>query len=221
METPSTKTILNVTLIVAIFVIGKKLGQKLGIFNTVADDTANQLNTGSTENINNTSNNAPPGLSLNPNYWKAIYKSIKPPVNGKKILNSLILYGTNPTNLNQIKQLSVSNLINAFIPKSITLTNIAISNMTRIAKLNTLEQTYAVLCLKVYDSKGLFKDDPDKTTSVFQLLNSKAQISYFSYVFTKIFDKDLFSYLNQFLNSEELTKISNIIKNKPLYTNIK
>lgn len=221
MEAPSTKTILNVTLIVAIIVIGKKVGEKLGIFNTVADDTANQLDAGSTESITNVSTSAPVGLSLNPNYWKAIFRSIKPKIGGKEALKSLTITGTNPINVNQIKSLTVSNLTSAFLPKSLTLVTDTISNMSKVLKLNGLEQTYAVLCLKLYDSKGLFYDNPDKVNSVFQLLNSKAQISYLSFVFNKLFDKDLLSYLKQFLNSDELAKISNIIKNKPLYTNIK
>jgi len=221
MKVPETKTILNATLIIAILVIGKKVGEKLGIFNTASDNIANELDQGSTANINNVSLSAPVGLSLNPNYWKAIYKSIKPKVTGKQILKSLTIFGTNPISLAQNKSLTMSNITSAFFPKSLTLVTSTLANMSNVLKLNTLEQTYAVLCLKIYDSKGLFKDDPDKVNSVFQLLNSKAQISYMSFVFNKIFDKDLFTYLTQFLNSDELAKISNIIKNKQLYTNIK
>lgn len=222
MKTPDTKTILNITLIVAIVVVGKKLGEKLGIFNTTADTTAEQLETGSTENITNVTTTAPVGLSLNPNYWKAIFKSIKPFPSGLKILHSLTIYGTNPLKPTEFSALTLTNVLKTFIP-IYGLVNIAneVNKLTTLKKLNTLEQTYAVLCAKIYDSKGVLSDEPDRVYSVFQTLNSKAQISYLSSVFTKCYDKDLLTYLTQFLNSTELTKIYNILKNKPLYINLK
>lgn len=222
MKTPDTKTILNVSLIIAIILVGKKIGGKLGLWNTAEDTTANALDTGSTENITNVTTSAPVGLSLNPNYWKAIFNSVKPKPDGLKILHSLTIFGTNPLKQNEYTILTIENFFKTFIPVY-NLVNVKneLDKITKLKKLNTLEQTYAALCLKIYDSKGFFSDDPDRVNGVFMQLNSKAQISYLSNVFNKIFDKDLLTYLQQFLNNTEQTKIYNIIKNKPLYTNLK
>jgi hypothetical protein len=222
MKAPDTKTILNITLIVAIIVVGKKLGEKLGIFNTTEDTTAAALETGSTENISNVSSTAPVGLSLNPNYWKAIFKSVKPFPSGLKMLHSLTIFGTDPLKPQQYSVLTVENFLKTFIPVyNLVNAKNELDKISKLKKLNSLEQTYAALCMKIYDSKGFFSDNPDRLNGVFQQLNSKAQISYLSMVFNKVFDKDLTTYLTTFLNSTELTKISNIIKNKPLYTNLK
>lgn len=222
MKAPDTKTILNVSLIIAIILVGKKIGEKLGIFETKQDVTALELETGSTENVQNTSSTAPVGLALNPNYWISIYKSINinrqskglPKLTGKEILKSLTIAGTNPAlpikeNLSLLDK-SIKALL--FIPNYLK----DLLNDVKSKNLNPLEQTYAILCYKIYDSKGIFNDEEDSIYNSFQILNSKAQISYLSNTFSKIYNKDLLSYLKNFLNSDELTKIYQIIKNKPL-----
>jgi hypothetical protein len=222
MKAPDTKTILNITLVIAIIVVGKKLGEKFGLFKTTDDKTAEQLDTGATGDTSNVTTTAPTGLALNPNYWKNIYASIKPKVTGAQILKSLTILGTNPLKPTEPASIITgANLLKLLVPPYaiVDFTN-QINTISKVKKLNTLEQTYAILAAKIYDSKGIFADEPDKLNSVFQQLNSKAQISYLSFVFNKIYDKDLFTYLTQFLNSTELTKISNIIKNKAFYKNI-
>ena len=224
MKTPDTKTILNVTLIVAIIVVGKKLGETLGLFKTQADTTAEELESGSTANVTDTSATAPVGLALNPLYWKSIYKAIndqlkkqnKPVLTGKQLLNSLTIEGTNPLQLLN-KEITVLDFIKKIVPDKFLNVDTKLKAFTT---LNTLELTYGVLCIQIKESKGIFLDDPEIINGVFQKLNSKAQISFLSNVFLKMYNLDLLSYLKNFLNSEEQTKIYKIIKNKPLYKNI-
>ena len=230
MKAPDTKTILNITLVIAIVVVGKKIGEKFGLFKTTDDTTAATLDTGSTADTTDTSVTAPVGLSLNPNYWKNItINIIKPKLvniygkdNWSKHVSSNLykLSGIEFTTNNVPSIYTFDNLIKLLAPPyavySITK---QINEIAKVKKLNILEQAYAVLCFKIYDSKGVLYDEPDKLNGVLNICNSKFQTSYLSYVFFKMYDKDLISFLNTYMNSVELTKVYNILKNKPFALN--
>lgn len=229
MKTPDTKTILNLTLIAAIILVGKKIGDKLHLWDTAADTTSKALDEGSTSDITNVSSAAPVGLALNPKYWQYIYASAKKElakkkinITGKEVLHSLTIFGTNPLKPSEITVLTPFDIVKSFVPiYNIYNAKNKIDEFLKTKKLDTLQQTYAVLCMQIENSKGIFSDDPERINSVFQRLNSKAQISYLSGVFLLLYGKDLLSYLQTFLNTDEQAKIYNIIKNKPLYANLK
>jgi hypothetical protein len=235
MKAPDTKTILNITLVIAIIVVGKKVGEALGLFKTSEDKKAEELDLGTTASALDTSSTAPVGLSLNPNYWKYILKSISDKLvsQGKNKLTGnqagilLTISGTQPFSRENLllgtkygsKSKFFINNITKFIPipEAIKTASVAIYDKIVSKKLDPLQKTYAPLAYKIYNSKGIFSDDPEIVNSVFQQLKSKLQISYLSDTYIKMYDKDLFTYLQQFLNTEEQTKIYNILKNKPLY----
>ena len=68
----------------------------------------------------------------------------------------------------------------------------------------------------IWDSKGFFKDNTGKLYNQFQQLGSQAQISYLADVFQTKYNRDMWSYVQDFTNNEEQNKIYNIIKSKPL-----
>jgi hypothetical protein len=69
---------------------------------------------------------------------------------------------------------------------------------------------------QIYDSKGFFNDNEEKLFDAFQKTRNQAQISYVSGVFQRDYKRDLFSFLQKFLSVEELDKVYQIIKGKPL-----
>jgi hypothetical protein len=185
MKAPDTKTILNITLVIAIIVVGKKIGEKLGLFNTKQDQQAAELeqgSTGSTEVVNPQN----PALALNPNY----YKTIAAEYNKKQIsLNKSKLTAADFTKLLSIMPSVYPNLWNLQLDKVV---------------------------FDIRNSKGLFDDNETALYGKFQQMKSQFMISYVSDLFLKRYNKDMWSYITDFTNSDEQAKIYNIIKNKPL-----
>jgi hypothetical protein len=70
---------------------------------------------------------------------------------------------------------------------------------------------------RLYDSEGTFNDDEDSLMSVFNDIQTQYQLSYISGIFKSVYNKDLLTYLNGFLNAKELSYIYAIVKNYPLY----
>lgn len=217
MKAPDTKTILNITLIVGVFIVGKKILEKLGFLDDQNDKIAKELDEGSTSNVVNISPNAPVGLALNPNYWKSIIRAYN---------NGLVAKGLPKlTGAGIVKILTFTTpLPNA----KFTLTGLIYSSPLASVKLSQLielqkkrpttqwENTYLFLAFKIKEAKGLFVDNPEIVFNCFQQLFSKTQISYLADIFQVYYNQDLTSYLNDFLDSAEMTKIYNIIKNKKL-----
>ena len=185
MKAPDTKTILNITLVIAIIVIGKKLGEKFGIFETKEDKQAENLEQGSTTDtaIVNVSN---PALSLNPNYYKTIAKKYN--ANQKK-LNKPVLTAADFTKLLSINPSVAPNYWNLQLDKVV---------------------------FDIRNSKGIFDDNETALFNKFQIMKSQFMISYVVNLFQKSYNKDMWSYIQEFTNSDEQAKIYNIIKNKPL-----
>lgn len=69
---------------------------------------------------------------------------------------------------------------------------------------------------QVYDSKGFFNDDEDKLTGVFKAINYKTQVSQLAEYFFNTYKKDLYGFMNSFLdNDTEFVPIINIVNAKP------
>tara|TARA_R110000868_G_scaffold402001_1_gene677901 strand:+ start:739 stop:1278 length:540 start_codon:yes stop_codon:yes gene_type:complete len=69
----------------------------------------------------------------------------------------------------------------------------------------------------LYDSKGFFYDDPERTYNIFRLIQTQYQLAIVASIFSTKYNKDLLTYLKSFLNAEELNIIVNIVKNYPKY----
>ena len=74
------------------------------------------------------------------------------------------------------------------------------------------------LSQKIWDAKGLFNDDEESLYGVFRQIKTQSQISYLSDVFFQETGKDLYEFLNSFLNSDELSKLSDRLNQLPVYT---
>ena len=69
---------------------------------------------------------------------------------------------------------------------------------------------------QIYDSKGFFNDNEEQLYDAFQKTKNQAQISYVSGIFQRDYKRDLFSFLQKFLAPDELSKVYQIIKGKPI-----
>ena len=70
---------------------------------------------------------------------------------------------------------------------------------------------------QLWDSKGFFNDNEEQAFDAFQKARNQAQISYIAGVFQRDYKRDLFSFLQSFMNEAEISKVYSIIKGKPLY----
>jgi len=64
----------------------------------------------------------------------------------------------------------------------------------------------------IYDSIGTFYDSPQQTLSAFKKINSKVGVSIVSNAFTTKYNKDMYSWLEDKLNTEEQRKVFAQIK---------
>jgi len=69
----------------------------------------------------------------------------------------------------------------------------------------------------LWDATGYFNDDEDKIYGVFRAMKTKSQVAALAKRFNQLKSKDLYSYLNEYLNDEELLKVKGIIDQKPTY----
>lgn len=212
MKAPDTKTILNISLAIGIFIVGKKLLEKFGLLDTKDDKIAEELATASGGDITNTSQNAPAGLSLNPKYWINIYANVnkvfktqgKPQLTGIEVVQLLMF--------EPYKKLSRLSFTETVLQN-----NFSIDEMLILQKkynlYNPLDATYLRAVYSIMKSKGFFKDNPSMVYGTFQKMKNRAQVSYLSKVFTQVTQQDLQTFLASFLNTTEMTKIANYLKN--------
>jgi len=66
-------------------------------------------------------------------------------------------------------------------------------------------------CKTVYDAKGIFNDDEAAVYGAFQSLKYKTQVSWMAFNFYKNYQVSLSGYLQNFLNTEELAKVSDLV----------
>ena len=64
----------------------------------------------------------------------------------------------------------------------------------------------------IYDSIGTFYDSPQQTLSGFKKINSKVGVSIVSNAFTTKYNKDMYSWLEDKLDTEEQRKVFAQIK---------
>lgn len=212
MKAPDTKTILNISLAIGIFIVGKKLLEKFGLLDTKDDKIAEELAIDSGGDTTNTSQNAPVGLALNPKYWINIYRNVnkvfisqgKPQLTGKQVVQLLMF--------EPYKKLSRLSFTETVLQN-----NFSIDEMLILQKkynlYNPLDATYLRAVYSIMKSKGFFKDNPSMVYGTFQKMKNRAQVSYLSKVFTQVTQQDLQTFLASFLNSTEMTKIANYLKN--------
>ena len=183
-----TKNIINIGLLIAGFLVVKKVLEKIGVLKTSADIKEEQqseaLETGSTTTSQVIDKNKPE-LALNPTYWKAILNDI----NKKRIAKKL--------------------------PK-LTSENIAklLTNDLAI-KTNYVYQADNIWN-QIMVSKGVFNDDENRLYNAIQKIRSQLILSFIVYRVSTRFKIDFWNFIKDFTNEAEQSKIYNIIKSKPL-----
>lgn len=180
------KNIVNIGLLIAGFLVVRKVLTTLGIVKTAQEQQeekeAGNLEAGSEKQVTKV-DTSKPELALNPNYWRTIMQDYK-----KRILKGAEI-GKDRTN----------KIFNPNLSNKKTF----VENINRAA-------------FDVKNSKGIFNDNEDALYNVFQNMKNQVQISYLADTFQKLNNKDMASYIKGFTNEEERAKIFRIIKNKPL-----
>lgn len=69
----------------------------------------------------------------------------------------------------------------------------------------------------LWDATGTFNDDEEKIYGVFRAMKTQSQVAALAKRFNQLKNKDLFGYLNDYLNETELLKVKAIIDQKPKY----
>lgn len=220
MKAPDTKTILNISLIIGIVLIGKKVLEKFGVLSSAEDKIAKDLDLGAGSDITDTTNSASPGLALAPNYWISIFSNInktlkaqkKNLLTGKQIKAFLTFEPERPITKFDFATITKGD----GILKGIFNTNKLIVLQKKAGVKEGFENSYLNLAYLIYNAKGILKDNPEIVNSAFQKLNSRAKVSYLSSIFSRAYNTDLQTYLASFLNENEISKIANYLKNKKL-----
>ena len=69
----------------------------------------------------------------------------------------------------------------------------------------------------LWDATGVFNDDEEKIYGVFRAMKTQSQVAALAKRFNQLKNKDLYGYLNDYLNESELLKVKAIIDQKPKY----
>jgi len=69
----------------------------------------------------------------------------------------------------------------------------------------------------LYDATSFYSDDEEKIYGVFRAMKTKSQVAALAKRFNQLKAKDLYGYLNDYLNESELLKVKAIIDQKPTY----
>lgn len=70
---------------------------------------------------------------------------------------------------------------------------------------------------ELWNATGYFNDDEEEIYGVFRKLKTKSQVAFLAKKFNDIKGQDLYAYLKNYLNNEELLTIKKIIDPKPKY----
>ena len=87
-------------------------------------------------------------------------------------------------------------------------------NAQDILRIVSDSSTMLRLSTEIYNAHGITNDDEDAIYNAFRQLKSQYDAQMFAGFFKQRYKKDLFSWLDSFLDSEELAKINQIIKDK-------
>lgn len=85
------------------------------------------------------------------------------------------------------------------------------SYLTKIGVSITQVQNFAA---SLYDSKGTFDDDEDNVYSIYRMMKNITVCSIVSFIFNNLYNRDLYTYLSDFLNVKELTRVLEIVNEK-------
>jgi hypothetical protein len=183
-----TKQILNIGILVAAFIVGKKLLETFGILKTAEEKKQEEqvevLEEGSSKD--QTQIQTKSNLALTPNYFTTVLK---------------FLLSKNPKFKTQTKEQQLEttkNYLKLYIGDVNTYLNYA----------KDISKSKQVWYLP---------DTEEKVYGVFRLLKSQMQISYLVYRFYELYKIDLLEYLKTFMDTEQLAQVQTIIKNKPIY----
>ena len=69
--------------------------------------------------------------------------------------------------------------------------------------------------IALYKAKGVFNDDENSVYTILKTLQDKAQLSQLAQVFLQKYKTDLITYLKDFLNEKELSRIASLVKDLP------
>ena len=69
----------------------------------------------------------------------------------------------------------------------------------------------------LWDATGTFNDDEEQIYGVFRAMKTKSQVAALAKRFNQLKSFDLYNYLENYLNEEELLKVKGIIDQKPNY----
>jgi hypothetical protein len=69
----------------------------------------------------------------------------------------------------------------------------------------------------LWDATGWYNDDEEKIYGVFREMKTQSQIAALAKRFNQLKNKDLYSYLRDYLNDTELLNVKTIIDQKPKY----
>jgi hypothetical protein len=69
----------------------------------------------------------------------------------------------------------------------------------------------------LWDATGVFNDDEEKIYGVFRAMKTQSQVAALAKRFNQLKNKDLYGYLNDYLNETELLKVKAIIDQKPKF----
>jgi hypothetical protein len=183
-----TKQILNIGILIAAFLAGKKILEALGILKTKEEKEqevqVEVLEEGTSQDQTQLQTKA--NLALTPNYFTTVLK---------------FLLSKNPkfkTQTEAVKLETIKNYMKLYIGDVNTYLNYA----------KDISKSKQVWYLP---------DTEEKVYGVFRLLKSQMQISYLTYRFYELYKIDLLNYLKTFMNTEQLAQVQTIIKNKPIY----
>jgi hypothetical protein len=119
---------------------------------------------------------------------------------GKKLAGVFNVFGDSAAD--QANQATITSATNYFSPNYYK----SVSG----AQITTVSYADA-FCKLIYDAHGLFNDDEAGIYGAFAALHYKTQVSWMAARFFALYQKDLLGYLNSFLNTEELAKVSAIV----------
>lgn len=182
----NTGLILNIGLLIAAGLVGRKLLQTFGVLKTAEEqkniEQSGAIVTGSelTPTKPDASN---PALAFNPKY------------------NNVLIADYNKKN-NITTAAGMAATRQKFMP------------VDKSKPASWGSQLFAIKT-EIYNSKGLFNDDEQMLFNAFNKLRNQAQVSYISELFAKD-KRDLTTFLKSFLNDEEMAKLYRIVANKPL-----
>ena len=70
---------------------------------------------------------------------------------------------------------------------------------------------------RLWNATGFFNDDEEEIYGVLRAMPTKAAISFLAKRFDIQKGQDLYSYLDEYLNDEEMLRVAQIVNDKPLY----